>query len=78
MAKWVIRRTLDAKAASEATYCAESRPVLRGTGVRSVEEHIGRLLEEGERMEGKSQRRQIFCRDRLVGIIDITEAPPNS
>jgi hypothetical protein len=77
MAKWVIRRTPDGQAASEAVFCAESRPYLRGTGVRSVEEYIRELLEDDERIEGASHRRQIFRADKLVGIIDVTELPPN-
>jgi hypothetical protein len=77
MAKWVIRRTLDGKAASEAVFCAESRPFLPGTGVRSVDEYIGQLLENDERIESASHPRQIFRGDQLVGIIDITESPPN-
>jgi hypothetical protein len=76
MAKWVIRRMLDGKAASKAMFCAESRPVLDGTGVRSVEDHIRELLENDERMEGGGIQRQIFRGDELVGSIEITKLPP--
>jgi hypothetical protein len=78
MAKWVIRRAADGHAAAEAMYCSDSRPVLHGTGVRSVEEYITELIAPGERVEGSSSRRRIWSRDEIVGFIEISDSRPFS
>jgi hypothetical protein len=76
MAKWVIRRTVDGKAASEAMLCAEWRPIFDGTGVRSVDDFIEELLATGEHLEDGLQRRPVKRGDELVGFIDITDWRP--
>jgi hypothetical protein len=76
MAKWVIRRTLDGKAASEAMLCAEWLPILDGTGVRSVDDFIEQLLTNGEHVEDGMDRRAVKRGEELVGFIDITDWRP--
>jgi hypothetical protein len=76
MPKWVIRRTVDGKAVSEAKICAESRPILKGTGVRAVDDYVHELLADGERLGSGRQRRPILLEDQLVGFIDVTDSHP--
>jgi hypothetical protein len=78
MAKWVIRRALDRNAVSEAIFCAETRPVLRGTGVRSVDEYIEELLVNGERVDGHGHRRPILRGDEVVGFVELSDARPHT
>jgi hypothetical protein len=76
MAKWVIRRTIDGKPASQAVYCAEIRPVLRDTGVRCVDDCIRELLTRDERVAGCWHRREVLRDGELVGFIDVTDSRP--
>lgn len=76
MPKWVIRRTIDGRAVSEAKFCTELRPILKGTGVRAVDDCIDELLVEGERIGPGTHRKRIMRGDRLVGFIEVTDSHP--
>jgi hypothetical protein len=76
VAKWVIRRTIDGKAASAAMFCTEFRPILPGTGVQSVGDYIVELLRADERVEVGVHRWRVIRGKELVGFIDITETRP--
>jgi hypothetical protein len=74
MGKWVIRRTIQGRAASEPRYCAEHRPFLPRTGVIAVEDYVTGLVKDGERLEISAHRRQIFRGEQLVGFIEVTDS----
>jgi hypothetical protein len=76
VAKWVIRRSIDGKAVSQAMICTEFPPILPGTGVRSVGEYVAELLLADEQVEVGVHRWRVIRGRQVVGFIDITEARP--
>ena len=78
MAKWVIRRTLDGKDASEARIGTEFTPFLKDTGVRTVDDCIRELLAPGEHLGPGTGRRPILRGEQVVGFIDVTDMRPQA
>ena len=76
MSKWVVRRTLDGKVAYEARFCTEFTPLLKDTGVRTVDDCIRELLDPDEQVGSGAGRRPILRGEQVVGFIDVTDVRP--
>ncbi len=70
--RWVTRRNLDGREASPPRRAFVVGASVSEPGLRTVEQCVASLLNEGEGCKGTSERLLILKDGRLVGHIDIT------
>lgn len=76
MAKWVIRRSLSGLDESLAELCLDHTPLIKNTGLRTVDDCIASMLKVDEQVQGRTDRREIRRGATVVGYIHISDSRP--